>query len=105
MLGEIGYQVSAELWFPPVYQMRFLVFVDSANVERNSGAGSTATSFDLQSVGVGMRWSWKQQLSLSIDYGKITKGILATEDINVGSPTPINLKDDDKAHFSLVYRF
>ncbi len=107
MLGDFGYQVSAELWFPPVYQMRFLVFVDAANVEKNENAATvgTGTSFDLQSVGLGMRWSWKQQLSISVDYGKITKGILATEDINVGSPTPINLKDDDKAHFSLVYRF
>jgi hemolysin activation/secretion protein len=106
MLGDSGYQTSIELWFPPVATMRFLAFVDTATVEDNSSPTVPATSFDLQSLGFGMRWSWKQQLSVSLDYGKITKGITASEGPNAGSTSPpINLKDDDKAHFSLVYRF
>ncbi len=105
MLGDSGYQINAELWFPSWLGVRFLVFVDQAYVERNKTPNTAKTNFDLQSVGFGARWAWKQQLSVSLDYGKITKGISATEDINNGSPDPINLKDDDKAHFSLVYRF
>jgi hemolysin activation/secretion protein len=106
--GDSGYQSSIELWFPPVASVRFLAFVDMAKIEDNFSVNNPPVhkySYDLQSAGFGMRWSWKQQLSVSLDYGKITKGITATDRFNAGTSSPVNLKDDDKAHFSLVYRF
>jgi hemolysin activation/secretion protein len=77
---------------PPWVGMRWLVFTDMASVELNDG-----DSYDLSSYGLGLRWSWKQQLSLSLDYGVINKG--------GGPDTSINQDADDKAHFNLVYRF
>lgn len=89
--GDSGHQVSLELWTPPYAGMRFLVFTDNASVEFNEGE-----SFDVSSAGLGLRWSWKKQLSISLDYGVIIEG--------GGVDTTIN-QDDDKAHFNLVYRF
>jgi hemolysin activation/secretion protein len=90
--GDKGYQSSLEVWMPPWVGMRWLVFTDMASVELNDG-----DSYDLSSYGLGLRWSWKQQLSLSLDYGVINKG--------GGPDTSINQDGDDKAHFNLVYRF
>mgnify|MGYP003978472481 FL=1 len=44
-----------------------------------------------------MRWSWKQQLSVSLDVGVINEG--------GGADTSINQDGDSKAHFNMVYRF
>ncbi|MCH7880469.1 MAG: ShlB/FhaC/HecB family hemolysin secretion/activation protein [Proteobacteria bacterium] len=92
--GDAGQQASVELWMPPVtaYQLRFLVFYDIASLEFNDG-GTT----DLSSAGLGMRWSWKQNLNLSLDYGQIIDG--------GGPDTSINRDGDDKLHLELVYRF
>ncbi len=90
--GDVGQQVSLELWTPAYAGMRFLLFVDQASVELNEG-----DSYDLSSAGLGLRWSWKQQLSVSLDYGVIIEG--------GGPDETINQDDDDKAHFNLVYRF
>ncbi len=91
--GDKGYQVSLEAWTPAIYDTRFLLFMDMASVEFNDGDSYD----DLSSAGLGMRWSWKQQLSISLDYGLIIKG--------GGADTTINQDDDSKAHFNLVYRF
>lgn len=90
--GDSGHQISLEVWTPAYANTRFLVFIDQASVEFNNG-----DSFDLSSAGLGLRWSWKQQLSISLDYGVIIEG--------GGPDTTINQDDDDKAHFNLVYRF
>lgn len=90
--GDTGYQVSLEVWTPPYAGVRFLVFIDLAHVELNNG-----DSFDLSSSGLGLSWSWKQQLSVSLEYGVINEG--------GGADTSINQDGDDRAHFNLVYRF
>ena len=53
--------------------------------------------YDLSSYGLGLRWSWKQQLSTSLDYAIINEG--------GGPDATINQDDDDKLHFNLIYRF
>ncbi|MCK4707439.1 MAG: ShlB/FhaC/HecB family hemolysin secretion/activation protein, partial [Gammaproteobacteria bacterium] len=103
--GDLGHQLSLELWTPAYANFRFLLFVDQASVELNSGELSEGVSYDLASTGLGMRWSWKQQLSISVDYGVIIEGLGIDEGINSGSSEPINLDDDTKAHFNLIYRF
>jgi hemolysin activation/secretion protein len=90
--GDSGHQVSLEFWTPPISGFRYLLFFDQASVELNDGE-----DYDLSSYGLGLRWAWKQQLSLSLDYGVINEG---------GGPDPdINNDDDDRAHFNLIYRF
>lgn len=90
--GDKGYDGSLELWTPPWQGLRFLAFFDAASVTFNDAPG-----YDLSSYGVGARWSWKQQLSVSLDLGIIAKG---------GGPDPdINQDGDSKAHINLIYRF
>ncbi len=95
--GDSGQQVSLELWMPPLAGIRFLLFVDQASLDTNAGDVTPAESYQLSSAGLGLRWSWKQQLSLSIDYGQIIEG--------GGADATINQDGDSKAHLNLVYRF
>jgi len=99
--GDSGYQVSFELWFPPVssYELRFLVFTDFAHTEFNDGEqpGNEGVAFDLSSAGLGMFWSWKESFNLSLNYGYIIKG--------GGLDTTINQDGDSKLHVNAVYRF
>ena len=90
--GDSGYQTSFELWTPAISSVRYLLFIDQAKVKFNDGV-----DFSLSSYGLGLRWSWKQQLSISLDYGVINEG--------GGLDTTINNDGDDKAHFNLIYRF
>ncbi len=95
--GDSGRQLSLEIWTPSYSGFRFLFFVDQAQVTLNSTADIDEDKYNLSSSGLGMRWSWKQQLSISVDYGVIIKG--------GGADTTINQDGDAKAHFNLVYRF
>jgi hemolysin activation/secretion protein len=90
--GDKGHQVSLEVWTPPYYGVRYLGFIDAASLELNEG-----DDYDLSSFGVGLRWNWKQQLSVSLDYAAINQG--------GGPDDTINQDNDDRAHLSLVYRF
>jgi hemolysin activation/secretion protein len=92
--GDSGNQLNFELRFPPVtqYNLRFAALYDLASVEFNDG-----DSTDISSFGVGFRWSWKQNLNVSLDYGHILDG--------GGPDSSINQDGDDKLHMNLVYRF
>lgn len=90
--GDKGNQLSLEIWTPPYSSARFRLFIDLARVELNNG-----DSFNLSSSGLGLSWSWKRHLSVSVDYGLIIEG--------GGADTSINQDGDDRAHFNLVYRF
>lgn len=97
--GDSGYQLSLEVWFPPFgdTNLRFLVFTDFAHTEFNDGDLSDGADYDLSSAGVGMFWAWKEDLSVSLNYGVITEG--------GGPDTSINEDGDSKLHASAVYRF
>ncbi len=97
--GDEGHNIRVELWMPSISQVRLLIFADSANIKlkESDALSNSGLDADVASVGLGLRWSWKQQLSLNADYGKITK--------EGGLDTTINRIDDKKAHVSLVYRF
>ena len=99
--GDKGYQVTLELWMPPVVDtsLRFSVFVDLGHAEFNAGElpFNDGQAFALASTGVAMFWSWKENLSIGLDYGYILNG--------GGLDDNINQDGDSKLHFSLVYRF
>lgn len=105
--GDSGYQVSLEVWTPDYAGSRFLFFIDLASLEFNAVTGGSDESYDLSSTGFGWRWSSKQQLSISLDYGVIIEGLAEDEGVNAGAAPAdrINLDDDDRLHFNLVYRF
>lgn len=101
IIGDEGYVLRVELWMPTInsYQIRWLLFADQANVKlkESSVLAKDGLDTDLSSIGLGLRWSWRQQLSLNVDVGQVTK--------EGGFDTTINRKDDTKAHVGLVYRF
>jgi hemolysin activation/secretion protein len=88
--GDSGYQVTLELWMPPVpdSSLRFSVFIDLGHTEFNASvSGITnqpipAASFDMSSTGVGMFWSWKESLSVALNYGYILEGGGLDDSIN-----------------------
>ena len=99
--GDSGYQMSLEVWFPPLFSasLRFLVFTDLAHTEFNDGdfPGNEGVDFDLSSAGAGLFWSWKQDLNVALNYGYIIEG--------GGLDESINQDGDDKLHIEAVYRF
>ncbi|MDJ0880721.1 MAG: ShlB/FhaC/HecB family hemolysin secretion/activation protein [Gammaproteobacteria bacterium] len=105
--GDKGYESSLELWMPAFSDINLLVFYDWASVDvlETNTTLNDDRSYDLSSAGFGLRWSWKQQLSISLDVGVIIEGLEENDVLNAAKNNPINLDDDTKAHFSLVYRF
>ena len=99
--GDSGYVLNLEVWFPPFseYQLRFLVFADFAHTEYNDGddPANEGIDFDPSSAGLGMFWSWRENLSVSLNYGVINEG--------GGLDDTINEDGDSKLHVSAVYRF
>ncbi len=99
--GDEGQALRMELWMPAFtrFNLRVLVFADQAQITSHETNTLLNDGLDesMASVGLGLRWSWKQQFSVSIDYGKITK--------EGGPDTSVNREDDTKTHVSLLYRF
>ncbi len=95
ILGDKGYKIRLESWTPPLGStaIRLVLFVDTASVELENPQVGEEDSVSASSVGLGLRWNWKQQLSLSVDHGSINEGVGDQED------------GDSKTHFSLVYRY
>jgi len=94
ILGDTGYQLNLELWFPTVtsYDIRPLVFYDYGHVELIDPAGLPPEE-DPASIGAGLRWSWKQKLSVVLDYGYVTSAAGLVKD------------GDTRAHLDMFYRF
>jgi len=93
VLGDSGTNIRLEAWAPPVYTVQFIGFLDFANIELEDAQIGEDDDVSPASVGLGLRWSWQQQLSLALDFGSITEGVGEQED------------GDSKTHFSLIYRF
>jgi len=97
--GDAGFSASLEAWTPPLkYDIRLLVFGDLGVVENQDPLPGEIRSVTLSSTGVGLRWYWKDQLSLQADFGYILQGI--DKDLVDGAAS-----GDTKLHFSLVYRY
>jgi hemolysin activation/secretion protein len=97
--GDAGFSASVEAWTPPLkYDVRLLVFGDLGVVENEDHLPGETRSLTLGSTGVGLRWYWKDQLSLQADFAYILQGI--DEDLVDGAAS-----GDTKVHFSLVYRY
>jgi hemolysin activation/secretion protein len=95
ILGDSGTSLRLEGWAPAWsnYGLQFIGFIDLANVTLEDAQLGEDDDVSPASVGLGLRWSWKQQLSLNLDFGSITEGVGDQED------------GDSKTHFSLIYRY
>ena len=95
--ADEGWQQSLELWTPARSGLRGLLFVDAASLQNNPLPNTAEPKESLSSWGLGLRWSWKRQLSIALDHGIIVDG--------GGSDPEINQDGDSKTHFNLIYRF
>ena len=95
--ADTGNQATLELWSPAWRGLRGLLFYDAARMQNNALPGLDEPSESLSSWGLGLRYGWKQQLSIALDHGVILEG--------GGSDPEINRDGDSKTHFNLIYRF
>jgi hemolysin activation/secretion protein len=93
--GDKGYVLTFEAQTPPLYEgIRGVAFFDTGQARINQAAGSgLVEKQSASSVGLGARWVWRRQLSVSIDWAYVLNGTGTTND------------NDYRAHASILYRF
>ena len=70
--GDSGVQASAELWMQPMegyHALRVLGFFDWGYRSNRQPAAGTVRKDSIASVGVGLRWQWRSNVNVSLDYG------------------------------------
>ena len=74
--GDDGGRASAELWAPPIdgVPLRFLFFLDGGAVRLEQPIEGRRDRDFIASFGGGVRYQWKQNVSVSIDIGQILAG-------------------------------
>jgi hemolysin activation/secretion protein len=93
-VGDRGTVVSVELMTPPLAEgLRALAFVDAGWAKLLAAGGAAGLSRDAASAGVGLRWQWRKQLSLSLDWA------------NVFDAAGGIRRNDERLHLSVAVRF
>lgn len=91
--GDDGTDASLEVWSPMWFAgARFLAFLDYGRVRLESTTGGP-DRLTLSSLGIGVRWSARDDLDVSID---------GAHTLTAGPQTE---SGDQALHFSLLYRF
>jgi len=75
------------------HKLRVLAFFDAGHVERYFSQAGEIDNDVIASTGLGLRWQWRQQLSLAVDYG---------QDIDDARDRSAS---GTKCHVSLTYRY
>lgn len=73
--GDSGASVSLEIYTPEIAEnLRLLAFSDNGYLIRHDVQPGETGHEALESLGVGVRWSWHKSAQISADYGVITHG-------------------------------
>lgn len=98
--GDNGYQFNFEAWAPFLRAkgVSLLAFFDYGHVTRENNLPGELKSESISSVGVGLRWSWRQKLSVLLDWGYVVQG----RNENIPGATQ---DGDNKIHFNVAYQF
>ena len=93
--GDEGYDISLEYWLKPLtsYDIRLLVFYDAGTVTINEPQLGEQRSQSISSSGIGLRYNWKQTISINLDLAVAMDDSGVTQD------------GDSKAHISVLVRF
>jgi hemolysin activation/secretion protein len=68
--GDRGQHGTVEIWTPGLWQgIRALGFLDVGHTALDEPLTGEVRSETIASMGVGVRWQWKQFIDLSVDYG------------------------------------
>lgn len=94
LLADNGWQTNLEVLAPPLGNsgISLLAFYDLGHLENEGDTGQSA-QVDPASAGLGLRWFWRNRLSIGADAASVLEGAGNTED------------GDTALHFSLFYRF
>jgi hemolysin activation/secretion protein len=98
--GDTGYRASFEIWTPKlplVYDIRLLTFFDTGNRTLNEPLPGEVKSDTISSAGIGLRWEWKDQIGVKVDWARSIAGI--------NKPAGQGEQDSAKWDFNLYYRF
>jgi hemolysin activation/secretion protein len=96
VIGDSGASSTFEIYTPNLGQnVRLLAFSDNGFVTRHDPVIGQSSRDQLQSVGVGLRWTYLQFAQFAIDYGYITKG----------SQYPTIPSGTQRIHANLLYTF
>ena len=95
ILGDKGYQANLELWMPSFTEQKIrpLVFYDIGHTEIINPTLGTMAEEDPSSVGLGLRWSSRENLSASLDYGHVLNAAGLIQ------------KGENRVHLNVYYRF
>ena len=72
--GDTGLRLSAELWTPPapfLPGLRALIFADLGHRHLNNNAVGEVEDDSVASLGLGLRYQWQDNVTLSADYGNV----------------------------------
>lgn len=73
--GDSGASLSLEIYTPELAEnLRLLAFSDNGYLIRHDVQPGETGHEALESVGLGLRWSWQRSAQLAVDYGVITHG-------------------------------
>ena len=73
--GDKGMQATVEVYAPPLkYKVQLLGFVDGGVLNVGSGDKTGVRSESLASIGLGLRWSWGNNLGVSFDAAYVVEG-------------------------------
>jgi hemolysin activation/secretion protein len=94
LLADNGWQTNLEVLAPPLGNsgISLLAIYDLGHLENEGDTGQGA-QVDPASAGLGLRWFWRDRMSISADVASVLEGAGNTED------------GDTALHFSLFYRF
>lgn len=96
VIGDSGASSSFEIYTPDLgANVRLLAFSDNGFVTRHDPVVGQSSRDQLQSLGVGLRWTYLQAAQFALDYGYITKG----------SQYPTIPSGTQRLHANLLYTF
>ena len=92
--GDKGIRLSLEASTPPLlYNVRLHGFVEGGHVKTLEAPAGQIASENVVALGLGLRWSWTDRLSLTVEYAHEVNDLRAT---NEGG---------NKTHLNVFYRF
>lgn len=92
--GDRGHLATLELTTPQLAEgLRALAFMDTGRAHLRAAGGAAAATAHATSFGVGVRWQWRRQLSVSMDWARVAS---AGGGLRTG---------DGRLHASLALRF
>jgi len=96
VVGDSGASSSLELYTPDLgYNVKLLAFSDNGFVTRHDPVVGQSSRDQLQSLGVGLRWTYLQSAQFALDYGYIVHG----------SEYPTIPSGTQRLHANLLYTF